>query len=156
MKPKQLIFPIIIIVLALWIVSNKPTDSQVKSAETQPAVPLASQKSETNLSTQTKTFGVVEVEVAPEQMSAGSPIIFKLALNNHSIDLDFDLTQISELKDDRGNGYLAQKWTGNTGSHHLQGDLIFDTLKPGTQNITLIIKDIDQTTNTFTWNLNTQ
>jgi hypothetical protein len=48
-----------------------------------------------------------------------------VALETHSIDLDYDFASISVLHDDAGNDYPAAAWEGPRGGHHLSGVLRF-------------------------------
>lgn len=153
MNKKVLILPILIIGVAIWLVKSESNEQpQIKASE----IGVVNQKSsniEFNLGAQTKAFGVVEVEVIPTQVNEEEPMVFKLALNNHSISLDYDLTKIAYLNDDLGNVYKANEWTGGVGGHHLRGELVFDNLKSGVKSLTLNIDGIDNKSNKFEWRL---
>src|SRR3989338_6015388 len=51
--------------------------------------------------------GAVEVRVTPETLKPNSEVKFEVVLETHSIPLDFDLTKISKLTDDKNINYQA-------------------------------------------------
>ncbi|MDO8742977.1 MAG: hypothetical protein Q7J30_00200, partial [Candidatus Azambacteria bacterium] len=56
--------------------------------------------------------------------------------------LDFDLTKISILEDDKGGQYQPIDWQGaGPGGHHVSGILIFPKLNKGIKSIKLTIQD---------------
>lgn len=66
---------------------------------------------------------------------------FEVSLNTHSVALDYDLTNLSVLKDSRGNVYKPLSWTGGSGGHHVSGVLQFPKgAAAGT--LELLIKDV--------------
>jgi hypothetical protein len=57
--------------------------------------------------------------------------------------LDFDVSKISVLEDDKGNEYAPISWEGSApGGHHRSGTLTFPELNGETTYIKLIIKDV--------------
>ena len=85
----------------------------------------------------------VSIEVKPIDFSFDSEVKFNVAINTHWDSLDFDMTKISILEDDKGNKYLPLKWDGSPpGGHHRFGVLTFPKLKGNTSYIKLIIKDV--------------
>ena len=89
----------------------------------------------------------VEFKVTP--LSASE---FQIEINTHSVDLGFDLTQISVLYDDLGNEYAPLRWEGSPpGSHHRSGILIFPTIDDSAKLINLVITDSAE--RKFTWSL---
>lgn len=155
MNMKLLIFPIIVIGLAGWLVMN---DSSQTSVDQVPEVEEVVEASQTNeevksIEVQSQSFGAVDVEVTPKQVKEGDPIIFYLSINTHSVDLDYDFVSISSLEDEQGNVYQAQEWTGGQGGHHLRGELVFDNLKSDSKQLMLTINGIDGETNEFEWGL---
>ena len=114
------------------------------------------QSNNTTLSTltpQNKTMGVVEVTLTPENVEPGEEIVFDLAMNNHSIDLDYDYIKIVTLLDDQENEYKPSEWTGNTSGHHVSGKLKFSPIQTQTSSITLKIDGVDNQKETFEWKL---
>ena len=89
----------------------------------------------------------VEFQVTP--LSASD---FQIAINTHSVELDFDLTEISTLYDDIGNTYKPSKWDGSApGGHHRNGILKFSEINKNAKSIKLVIND--GTEREFRWNL---
>ncbi len=89
----------------------------------------------------------VEFQVTPL-----SPLEFQIVIDTHSVDLDFDLTQISILYDDIGNAYKPLRWEGSEpGGHHRSGILKFPSINKNAKSIMLVITD--STTREFNWNL---
>ena len=105
------------------------------------------------LEPQYKQMGNVDVEATPLSIKPGNLTTFKLSLNTHSVNLDYDYLQIATLADDKGNEYKPQEWTGSIGGHHLEGDLIFASLPSTVKTITLRIDGIDNKEEVFSWSL---
>ncbi len=79
----------------------------------------------------------VEFQVTP--LSASE---FRIAVNTHSVSLDFDLAGISELYDSFGNAYKPLKWEGSApGGHHRSGTLKFPQISANSESIRLVIND---------------
>lgn len=97
----------------------------------------------------------VSIEVTPMDFSLGSPVKFDVALDTHQGDLDFDMVEISLLKDGSGNVYLPLNWDGSpSGGHHRKGVLTFPKLKGEAKHIELIIKNVyNVPERVFTWTL---
>lgn len=97
----------------------------------------------------------VRVDVVPVQLMSGKQAKFEIRLNTHSIDLSYDLVDISFLKDNQGREYRAAAWKGSpAGGHHRSGVLEFPAIAKDTKSITLYIKDIaDVPERTFEWKL---
>lgn len=119
------------------------------------AVSASTQEGEQSdkLATVSKTMGVVSVDITPTSMEAGKEIVFDVVMNNHSVDLGYDYTQIAALTDDRGNTYKPTQWTGNSGGHHVRGQLIFSVLSDKPQQLTLTLNGVDNETADFSWEL---
>ena len=98
-------------------------------------------------------LGKVEVAATPLTLKANQPIVFELALTTHSVELNYDFTQVIAAGDDRGNSYPAVNWSGGSGWHHLEGEITFDRLKPGARQLKLIFTDIDQKGGELSWEL---
>lgn len=85
----------------------------------------------------------VSFEIKPLNFSFNKPLRFDVAINTHQDSLDFDLTKISFLKDDKENVYKPLSWQGDPpGGHHRYGILSFPKLKGKTKYIKLVIKDV--------------
>jgi hypothetical protein len=81
---------------------------------------------------------------------------FDIALNTHSVDLAYDLTQIATLSNDAGEKVNPTKWDGPAGGgHHREGTLSFPQIKNRGQALTLVLRGIaDVPERTFTWKVN--
>ena len=95
-----------------------------------------------SLPTRSNVAGNLSIDVEPIDFSFNSLIQFKISLNTHQGNLDFDLTQKSVLVDDKNNQYLPLEWQGDRGGHHLSGKLIFPSIVKETKKMKLIIKDV--------------
>lgn len=85
--------------------------------------------------------GELSIEIEPIDFAFNQPLQFKVSLNTHQGDLDFDLTQKAVLIDDQNNQYKPLEWQGPIGGHHLSGLLIFPAIQK-TKSIKLIIKEV--------------
>ncbi len=104
-------------------------------------------------SKESSTAGVVEVTAVPKELSAGREMIFTLDLNNHSMELDYDYTEMAIVVDNEGNIYRPTRWIGGSGGHHVSGDLIFEKLSGKAKSVGLNIKGIDNKNVVFDWEL---
>lgn len=138
----RLFFMILLVMGALVVLGTTMKPDQTGAAQ---SLPL--------LSSQTKTLGAVDVTITPKTLSTGEPAVFELALNTHSVELDYDFTQIVTLTDNENNRYQAVKWSGGQGGHHLLGELTFGSLSTKAKTITLNIDNIADQSTSFIWNL---
>ena len=77
-------------------------------------------------------------------MQAGKETGFEVKFDTHSVDLGFDLSEISSLSDGSGNSYGVGIWEGSPpGGHHLEGKLKFEKpiLSSG-ESIRLVFRDV--------------
>ena len=102
---------------------------------------------------QTKTMGAVEVEVKPVSIEREKDMVFELSMNTHSVELNYDYTQIATLTDDFGNSYKPKRWTGGSSGHHLSGQLIFAPLAENPKKLTLTVDGVDNKVESFSWQL---
>lgn len=87
--------------------------------------------------------GGVSFEVKPLNFSFGEPVVFDIAINTHQGSLDFDLTAVAVMVDDKGTRYEAIEWDGSPPSgHHRFGKLKFPSLNKDATAFKLIIKDV--------------
>ncbi len=94
---------------------------------------------------QTNDEASVTVEVTPLNLTdqSASTLDFKIALNTHSVDLNYDLTTIATLSSDTGEKVQPTKWDGPAGGgHHREGTLSFPQLKNRVQSLTLVLRGI--------------
>lgn len=97
--------------------------------------------------------GGVRIAVKPEALATSGPVKFAISLNTHSVELDQDLTAVTELRDDQGRAYRPEKWQGSPpGGHHRRGTLIFPALQEQVKSVTLVIRGVaDVKERAFTW-----
>lgn len=79
--------------------------------------------------------------------------IFEVSFNTHSVDLNYDFAKISTLKDDLGNVYEAETWSGQSSGHHLSGELIFPKINVAAKSVQLVIDNINGVKRVFNWQL---
>lgn len=97
----------------------------------------------------------VRVDVTPVDCTPGKPAKFQIRMNTHSVNLGFDMTALSTLKDDEGREYRLVSWEGSPpGGHHRSGILEFPALEGNPNVVTLVIKNIsDVPERIFEWKL---
>lgn len=120
-KEKYALYGILIaaLILAFYTIYNYNSDGENKFKEA-----ISSQND-------------IEFKVTP--LSASE---FQIEVNTHSVNLDFDLAEISELRDSLGNSYKPLKWEGSPpGGHHRSGILKFPQASANAEFIRLIIND---------------
>ncbi|WP_404328128.1 hypothetical protein [Mesobacillus maritimus] len=109
-----------------------------------------------NLLTKTDSQGavIVQVTLLPEE-SNRNQLIFEIAMNTHSVDLSqYDLARLAEISFGEKGQNPNFKWEIlNNDSHHIMGTLTWqEELEEIPENLTLILKDIDQiTSRIFSW-----
>jgi len=95
----------------------------------------------------------VTVEVTPLKLSSKENMEFDIVLDTHSIDLDKSLKDIAELEDDKGNIYNPISWSGETGGHHIEGNLVFPPFSKNAKVVKLTIKQMGGIDRIFKWNI---
>jgi hypothetical protein len=105
------------------------------------------------LKEQTINLGAVEIAAAPKTVKPGKPLVFQLVFTTHSVNLNYDFTQLIAGADGLGNSYSAFVWSGGNGGHHLSGNLTLAPLKDKTKEIKLIFTDIDGKGGELLWQL---
>jgi hypothetical protein len=116
------------------------------SLETANLVAVADDVIELDLSTEINSENFVSIEIKPTDFSFNfnKTVRFDISINTHQGSLDFDLTKISQLEDNKGNIYQPLSWEGSPpGGHHGSGTLSFPRLSEKTKFIKLIIKDVN-------------
>lgn len=143
---------VVISIVSISLILNAENTSKIKAES---KAKTASNKQGIDLSPKTNNENDVIVEVTPKDFSSGSPVKFGIAIDVHEGSLDFDLTKISILEDDKGNEYLPLEWQGSPpGGHHRSGTLSFPSLKKKTNYIKLIVKDVfDVPERVFVWEI---
>lgn len=94
------------------------------------------------------------IQVTPLPFAFGDEVGFKIVLDTHSGDLNFDLTKIATLEDSNGTKYAPTGWTGALpGGHHREGTLTFPPLSGKPSSIKLVLTNVYEANRTFEWNL---
>src|SRR5512143_1976188 len=109
-----------ILLLGLILAACSPTVSTPAPAAATNAAPAVDDL------TQTDDEAMVTVAVTPLNFDdkSAATLDFKIALNTHSVDLGYDLTQIATLSNDAGEKVQPIKWAGPAGGgHHREGTL---------------------------------
>jgi hypothetical protein len=92
---------------------------------------------------QTNDESAVRVDVKPVSLVAGKPAVFEIRLNTHSVNLSYDMVEISSLQDGEGKIYKAVEWKGSPlGGHHRRGILEFPNLEGTPQSVKLVIRGV--------------
>lgn len=93
------------------------------------------------LEAQTNNQGNVEVKVEPLDVTKSSQNWkFKITLDTHSVELDYDLTKKVTLVDEQGKELKPITWEGaGPGGHHREGTLKFRAVTPRPRLIELKI-----------------
>lgn len=105
--------------------------------------------------TKQQSAGAVTVAVTPVELTPGKSAVFQVVFDTHSVNLAFDVSQIAELRDEKGMTYGTPTWNGDPpGGHHRRGTLTFPTPLNKTQRILLILNNVAGIPQrTFRWNL---
>lgn len=148
MKNIKIILLIIVILLLAGLGYFVLIKNKTSQEEVQPSKTLSLLLPEMN------EGGGLSITVTPIDFSFEKPVQFKIAFETHQGDLNFDLTKISYLLDDKNNKYIPVSWEGGTGGHHLSGTLVFPEIPNNTKQIKLFIKNVyDIESRQFLWNL---
>jgi YHS domain-containing protein len=92
---------------------------------------------------QTNDENSVRVDVKPVALITGKPAVFEIRLNTHSVNLSYNMTEISTLQDSEGRIYKAIEWKGSPlGGHHRRGMIEFPKLEGTPQSVKLVIRGI--------------
>lgn len=95
------------------------------------------------LTPQENSGGEVDIKVTPLILKAGEKPQFEIEFNTHSVELDFDISQIASLTDEKLNAYTSSTWEGSPpGGHHRKGILTFSSPLASTSSVNLILRDI--------------
>lgn len=113
------------------------------------------QTSQSALSTQSATIGIVIYKVTPKTLTSNSETWdFEVSLDTHTGSLDQDLMSTIRLVDDKGNEYKPTKWIGDPpGGHHREGVLKFSTITPSPAFIDLNIEVGSSEKASLRWNI---
>lgn len=102
---------------------------------------------------QSNDQGDVIVEAVPVSLEPEKEAVFQVTFNTHSVELAYDLMKVSKLVDDKGNNLAPISWSGGSGGHHLNGELVFPSISAKAKSAQLIIANISGFDRSFVWNL---
>ena len=110
---------------------------------------------EIDLPTRVNDENFVSIGIKPTKFSFDKTLKFYVEMNTHQGSLDFDLTRISLLKDDKDNVYKPLGWEGPPpGGHHRSGTLTFPKLEGETKFIELTMRNVyNVSERAFRWEL---
>ena len=102
--------------------------------------------------------GAIVIEITPVNLDASTDTLeFNVVMNTHSIDLNMDLATLSTLTTDRGITVQGSLWDAPLGGHHVEGNLIFPSMKDGNSilegasRLILTIASVDAPSRVFEW-----
>ncbi|MDP2684329.1 MAG: hypothetical protein Q8P20_04675 [bacterium] len=145
---------ILVIGIVITVISNPGTEASSNGVNTIISDINTLAINSTSNRQQTATMGAVTVNVEPLKLGLQEDNnIFSASLNTHSVELEFNFTDIITLADDLGNSYKALEWTGNSGWHHVSGDIIFPSINKQASKVILTINGIEGLTQTFEWEI---
>jgi hypothetical protein len=150
MKLKQLLLLVIPALILLAGCATQASNIQPSAEEFAPE--------ESSSLTQVSDEAAVVVDVTPVSLeNAQDAMAFQVSMNTHSVDLSYDLSQVSLLRTSQGVEIPAQVWDGpTTGGHHVSGQLIFPgvDLSDATWIEVVVMGVADVPERTFHWELN--
>lgn len=133
-------------------ISNEQISSAEKNNKSFSQADSSAQLDSTEYQTQTDSQAAVTVDVMPKKLGIREEKnIFTVSLNTHSVELNFDFIKIMILEDDLGNLYPAIEWTGNSGEHHINGDIVFSKINKQANSVELQINSINGVNRNFKW-----
>ncbi|KKQ45277.1 MAG: hypothetical protein US63_C0019G0008 [Candidatus Moranbacteria bacterium GW2011_GWC2_37_8] len=107
--------------------------------------------------TQENNEGLIKIKVVPKSSlnQEESQWKFEVILDSHALEIMNDMSKDSVLVDDKGNVYRSITWEGDApGGHHREGILVFDSIAPKPNSITLQIKNVGDVENRdFSWKI---
>ena len=101
--------------------------------------------------------GAVTIKVKPLNLGdkEAATIVFDVTMDTHSVNLNFDLSKLSILRNNNGTGVMPSAWSAPRGGHHVEGKLIFPAgdIKDW-KSLILVIKNVEGIQERiFTWDL---
>ncbi|MCH7493018.1 hypothetical protein IID19_05560 [Patescibacteria group bacterium] len=155
MKNLVIIMVIIIVVIGVFTtIKMNPGTRVEQTAEAATQIDSSGLPKDDSSLKQTASMGAVNVDIELRDLDLSSEeTIFSVAFNTHSVDLDFDFTEIISMTDDLGQTYNASEWTGNRGWHHVSGDIIFPKISEEVREVVVTITGIEGLTESFNWQM---
>lgn len=167
---KRATFYLVLVVAVLAVLLLASCAGQQSDGETRPSVSTAQPNPSTtetgqpstsgwDLSSRRNDAGRVVIDVQPLKLNDDQETWeFAVALNTHSVDLAFDMTEVSVLRCDQDQEYTPTVWEGpGPGGHHRSGVLKFAALDHSTSFVEIIIRDVAEVPErVFRWDLPTR
>ena len=162
---KRILLPVFLtlsIVLTACSATAAQDDPQTDSISTQgPDAVSGDTSSPSNDSTmRSDQQGAIIVEITPLNLDSPTDTIeFDVVLTTHSIDLSMDLATLSTLTTDTGISVVASLWDAPLGGHHVEGKLIFPSMKDNKSilesatKLSLTMINVDAPSRIFEWEL---
>lgn len=143
------------ILLAVSIIGLIIIGFSVFKSKNKEVSPVIKTQAQNKFISQENDGGNVKIIITPKTLTVGEKPSFDVVFETHSVDLNFDVAQISSLVDDNGNIYSNPNWNGSgPGGHHRSGTLSFDSILTQTAYVELIIKNVAGVAERkFKWNL---
>lgn len=153
MKNLVIIMVIIIVVIGVFTtIKMNPGTGVEQTAEAATQIDSSGLPKDDSSLKQTASMGAVNVDIELRDLDLSSEeTIFSVTFNTHSVDLDFDFTEIISMSDNLGQAYSASAWTGNRGWHHVSGDIIFPKISEEVREVVVTITGIEGLTESFNW-----
>ncbi|MDP2659849.1 MAG: hypothetical protein Q8R28_03880 [Dehalococcoidia bacterium] len=149
MRNRKLTLIIICLAIAIIVTTGcsrrfLPASGSYRLPSPSPAIPAGDTPA--NGLVQSDGSGAVTIDV--KWLGAGEgTLTFNVDMNTHSVDLDeYDLGQLTVLRDGAGQEYYPTAWESAPGGHHRRGKLTFplpDTLSQGAAGyLELVIRNV--------------
>ncbi len=144
MKAKHVFLLLISLVLmgATWTVMLRLTSLSRAASELQDASPVAGWEGLSQVS----DAGAVRVRATPVGWEANvTTWDLVVSLDTHSVNLDYDLLEVTRLRCEQGTEFEPITWEGSPpGGHHREGTLRFAPLDHESQYLELVIRGVGQ------------
>lgn len=139
----------ILVIIGVVIVGLR-RDAPVQQA-VQPSDESVSMQKQPETTEQSQTLGAVDVKISAVRLNPGDEAVFEIVLDTHSVNLEYNVAEISTLTEHKGKVHTAIGWTGGIGGHHLSGQLTFGPVSADAESVTLTISGIEGETSKTTW-----
>ena len=156
---KRILLPVFL-TLSIVLTACSATSTPLQTGTQPDSVPTESSSPSNDSATRTDQQGAIIFEITPLNLDAPTDTLeFDVVLTTHSIDLSMDLAALSTLTTDTGVSVDATLWDAPLGGHHVEGTLIFPSMKDnksileGATRLTLTIVNVDAPTRIFEWEL---
>ena len=137
---KFLVLVLIVAILFIGINLRKKSSSEILQTI---SADVTTQPQQNKLASQEHEGGNVTVIVKPKNLKVGEKPEFEVTFETHSVDLNFDVSQVSNLSDDKGYLLATPIWEGSPpGGHHRKGSLTFNSPLTETEYVELVILNV--------------